>query len=62
MSYQSTTVAEILDRTVDLQAKLATLSMMPLNTYAEGLGVKAADSLYWVECDLNAPQRPLHAE
>ena len=46
----------------ELQAKLATLSMMPLNTYAEGLGVKAADGLYWVECDLNAPQRPLHAE
>jgi hypothetical protein len=46
----------------ELQAKLATLSMMPLNTYAEGLGVKAADNLYWVECDLNAPQRPLHAE
>jgi hypothetical protein len=46
----------------ELQAKLATLSMMPLNTYAEGLGVKAADNLYWVECDLNAPQRPPHAE
>lgn len=40
------------DLSDDLQAKLATLSMMPIDTYTEGLGVKASDTTYWVEQDV----------
>lgn len=40
------------DLSDDLQAKLATLSMMPENTYTEGLGMKASDTMYWVEQDV----------
>lgn len=40
------------DLSEDLQSKLATLSMMPENTYTEGLGLKASDTTYWVEQDV----------
>ena len=40
------------DLSDELQAKLATLSMMPIDTYTEGLGVKASDTTYWVEKDV----------
>ena len=40
------------DLSEDLQSKLATLSMMPIDTYTEGLGVKASDTTYWIEQDV----------
>jgi hypothetical protein len=40
------------DLSEDLQSKLATLSMMPENTYTTDLGMKVSDTLYWVEQDV----------
>lgn len=49
---RSQSLVKMSDLSEDLQSKLATLSMMPENTYTEGLGMKASDTMYWIEQDV----------
>lgn len=51
-AFRPQSLVKMSDLSEDLQSKLATLSMMPENTYTEGLGLKASDTTYWVEQDV----------